>query len=327
MTPEGRREGALPFESAAEARRRAGGRPLLLDLFSGAGGAARGYKLAGFYVVGIDNRPQPRYAGDEYQQADALTFPLDGFDAIHASPPCQGYSRLRHLPWLKDRQWPLLIESVRERLEEVGIPWVIENVTNAPLSGIFLCGLMFGLPVYRHRLFESSEFLMALGHPRHEVVIGHGRMVSDRRKGTLNAGSSRGAWGNQTIVTVAGGQYRKADGERALGVDWMTKAELNDAIPPAYTSWIGSQLLRAIAQGRVNACPHPEPCARPDPHDLADCRCECGTPLSDHEPIAKPGPLSSWTAARANPRPGPPPTPAQTFVILPSRGGTCRYPR
>lgn len=221
-------------------------RPRLLDLFSGAGGAARGYQLAGFHVTGVDINPQPHYIGDEFYQGDAMTWPLDGFDAIHASPPCPGYSRLRHLPWLKGREWPLLIPEVRDRLMTTGVPWAIENVMDAPLDGVFLCGLMFGLPVYRHRRFESSVFMLAPAHPRHEIVIGHGRMVNDRRKGTLNAGSSTGAWGNQRIVTVAGGQFRKADGERALGVDWMTKPELADAIPPAYTEWIGHQLLASL---------------------------------------------------------------------------------
>lgn len=198
-------------------------RPRLLDLFCGAGGAARGYHRAGFDVVGVDINPQPRYPF-EFHQGDAMTFPLDGFDAIHASPPCPGYSRLRHLPWLKGREWPLLIPGTRDRVSASGVPWVIENVMDAPLDGPFLCGLMFGLPVYRHRRFESNAFMLAPGHPGHTVVIGHGRMVNDRRKGTLNAGSSAGAWGNQRIITVAGGQFSKADGERALGIDWMTKA-------------------------------------------------------------------------------------------------------
>lgn len=229
-------------------------RPRLLDLFCGAGGAAVGYHRAGFEVVGVDISPQPRYPF-EFIQADALEF-MDtngwvGFDAIHASPPCPGYSRLRHLPWLRGREWPLLIPEVRLRLTQTGMPWVVENVMDAPLDGVFLCGLMFGLPVYRHRLFESSEFVMAPGHPSHEIVIGRGRHVNDRRKGTLNSGSSRGAWGNQHIVTVAGGQFRKADGSAALGIDWMTKRELANAIPPAYTEWIGHQLLSVLARRAI----------------------------------------------------------------------------
>jgi DNA (cytosine-5)-methyltransferase 1 len=228
-------------------------RPRLLDLFSGAGGAAMGYSRAGFDVTGVDIKPMPRYPFT-FVQADALEYLAeygDEFDAIHASPPCQGYSRLRHLPWLKGRTWPLLIEPCRALLEQTGRDWVIENVLDAPLSGIVLCGLSFGLPLYRHRLFESSVMLMAPPHQRHEVVIGHGRMVNDRRKGTLNASSNRGAWGNQTIVTVAGGQFKKADGERALGIDWMTKDELAESIPPAYTEYIGAQLLAALAYSEV----------------------------------------------------------------------------
>jgi DNA (cytosine-5)-methyltransferase 1 len=130
--------------------------------------------------------------------------------------------------------------------------WVIENVERAPLKGIVLCGLSFGLPVYRHRLFESSFYLMAPSHSAHEVVIGHGRMLNDRKKGSLNSGSAKGAWGNQEIVTVAGGQFRKKDGERALGIDWMTKAELAEAIPPAYSEFIGRQAIGYIKENRTH---------------------------------------------------------------------------
>ncbi len=221
-------------------------KPRLLDLFCGAGGCAKGYQRAGFYVVGVDNKPQPRYCGDEFIQADAMTFPLEGFDVIHASPPCQGYSRLRHLPWLKDKVYPMLIGQVRERLVGSGARWVIENSNDAPLSGVFLCGTMFGLPVYRHRRFECSDLLMRPHHARHKEVIGHGRGINDRRKGSLNNGSAKGAWGNQNIVTVAGGQFRKSEGSRALRIDWMQKDELAQAIPPAYTEYIGKQLIERL---------------------------------------------------------------------------------
>lgn len=220
-------------------------KPRLLDLFCGAGGAAMGYHRAGFDVVGVDIKPQPRYPF-EFHQADALTFPLEGFDAIHASPPCQGYSRLRHLPWLKGRKWPLLIRPTQERLYQFGKPFVIENVEDSPLTGIRLCGLMFGLPLFRHRVFESNQCLLSPSHPFHEDVIGHGRMVNDRRKGSRNNSSAKGAWGKQKIITVAGGQFRKADGERAMGIDWMRKDELAESIPPAFTEFIGRQLLQVI---------------------------------------------------------------------------------
>jgi DNA (cytosine-5)-methyltransferase 1 len=224
----------------------------LLDLFCGAGGAAMGYHRAGFdEIVGVDIKPQPRYPFT-FVQADALEYVAAHgaeFDAIHASPPCQGYSALRCLPWLRDKEYPMLIEPCREALRVTGRPYVIENVERAPLlNGLTLCGRMFGLPVYRHRTFECSEILLSPGHIQHDEVIGAGRMLNDRRKGTLNSGSAKGAWGKQKIVTVAGGQCRKSEAERALGIDWMLKPELTQAIPPAYTEFIGRQLLGQLAQ-------------------------------------------------------------------------------
>lgn len=228
-------------------------KPVLYDTYCKAGGCTKGYQRAGFEVWGVDIEPQPRYCGDRFIQMDALAFiravlageyPMP--DAWHSSPPCQGYSRLRHLPWLKDRTWPLMIDETRELLQATGRPWIIENVEDAPLDGVVLCGRMFGIPTYRHRKFESSVLLLAPPHQKHDVVIGHGRMVNDRRKGTLNASSSRGAWGQQSVITVAAGQFKKADGELALGIDWMTKDELAQAIPPIYTEFLGSQLIRYV---------------------------------------------------------------------------------
>jgi DNA (cytosine-5)-methyltransferase 1 len=225
--------------------------PKALDLFCGAGGVAKGLQRAGFEVHGIDIEPQPRYCGDGFTQGDAMTFGtyewFRQFDFVWGSPPCQGYSRLRHLPWLKGKTWPLLIEPLRDRLRGMRIPYCIENVEFAPLNGFVLCGQNFGLPIYRHRKFETSfEPGLLPDHQPHRVVIGHGRIVNDRRKGSLNNGSAKGAWGNQQIVTVAGGQFKKADGEKALGIDWMTKAELAQAIPPAYSEFIGRRALEAI---------------------------------------------------------------------------------
>jgi len=137
---------------------------------------------------------------------------------------------------------------VRELLVRSGKTWIIENSNDAPLSGIFLCGTMFNLPVYRHRRFECSHLLMRPHHKRHAEIIGRGRGINDRRKGSFNNGSAKGAWGNQAIVTVAGGQFRKAEGERALGINWMSKAELAQAIPPAYTEWIGRRILATEPQ-------------------------------------------------------------------------------
>ena len=210
----------------------------LLDLFCGAGGAGEGYRRAGFDVTGVDIRPMPNNP-HTFIQADALAYVREHgheYDAIHASPPCQGYSRMRHLPWLKDKKYPLLIDPVRDLLTATGRPWVIENVEDAPLlNGITLCGTMFGLKVYRHRKFESSVLLLAPPHMKHREVIGAGRLLNDRAKPNENG------W-----VTHLG----KAPGQAgaALGIDWMTGKQLAQAIPPAYTEYIGKQLIQYLEQ-------------------------------------------------------------------------------
>jgi DNA (cytosine-5)-methyltransferase 1 len=213
-------------------------RPLLLDLFSGAGGAAVGYHRAGFDVVGVDHRPQPRYPF-EFCLADALEYLVNGgwkvFDAIHASPPCQAYTPLRALQ--QDKTYPDLVAPVRKLLVATGKPWVIENVPGSPLGyAIFLCGTMFGLRVYRHRRFEASFLMMQPEHPRHVVRAGAPGTKGGRgRKAHYLAGG---------FVTVTGniGSYA---GE-AMGIDWMTGAELSQAIPPAYTEFTGKQLRNAL---------------------------------------------------------------------------------
>src|SRR5215467_701837 len=137
-------------------------RPRLLDLFCGAGGAAMGYHRAGFDVVGVDIKPQPRYPFT-FIQADAMTFPLEGFDAIHASPPCQAY--IRSGMYDKSRH-PDLLPPVRCQLERSDVPWVIENVPGAPMRvDLKLCGCMFGLGVARQRWFETSWHAFDLRPP------------------------------------------------------------------------------------------------------------------------------------------------------------------
>ena len=227
--------------------------PRLLDLFCGAGGAAMGYHRAGFEVVGVDNRPQPNYPF-EFIQGDALNPPvrLWQFDAIHASPPCQGYSRLRHLPWLKDREYPLLIEPTRDMLKASGRTWVIENVEDAPLSrapslfgehGVLLCGQMFQLPgQYRHRGFESSVPLVQPAHPRHPFVMAPGGASLAKRYVGGVAGVT--AW--QKAGDVAGHFGNREQAERSMGIDWMTVDELRQAIPPVMTKFIGEQLMEYL---------------------------------------------------------------------------------
>ena len=198
-------------------------RPRLLDLFCGAGGAAMGYHRAGFDVTGVDNRPQPRYPF-EFVQADAMSFPLDGWDAIHASPPCQDYSRaMRHLT---RRVYPRLIEPMLARL--AGHVWVLENVLGAPIPhqttldgdyGVELCGTMFGLSIWRHRLFQAS---FPVSPPR---GCNHAVPPINRNRGKRPGGrSSTRAW------------------REGLGTTWMSTKETDESIPPAYTEYIGAQL-------------------------------------------------------------------------------------
>jgi DNA (cytosine-5)-methyltransferase 1 len=193
-------------------------KPKLLDLFCWAGGATRGYQLAGFYVTGVDINPQPHYIGDKFIQADALTYPLEGYDCYHASPPCQGYSIMKNLPWVKNKNHPLLIEPIIGLLESTKKPFVVENVAGAHLKAGWLCGKMFGLPFYRHRYFYSSFFWLQPGHPKHEMVILKGRMLG-----------------------------RRGDkGHESLNLIWMNQYEQSQAIPPAYTEFIGKYLMKVI---------------------------------------------------------------------------------
>jgi DNA (cytosine-5)-methyltransferase 1 len=203
----------------------------LLDLFCGAGGAAMGYHRAGFEVVGVDIKPQPHYPF-EFHLADALEFCAEHgaeCDVIHASPPCQGYSRMRHLVWLKDKEYPLLIPATRTALQATGKIWVIENVSDSPLQGAQLCGAALGFPIIRHRRFESNIMLLFPPCPGHPILI-HGYA-------TMSIRGKRGG-----IMGIAPGQ----DEHEAMGIDWMTKIEMRQAVPPAYTQFIGRQLIAAL---------------------------------------------------------------------------------
>lgn len=209
--------------------------PRLLDLFCGAGGCSAGYASAGFDVTGVDLNPQPNYP-HEFVQADAMTYPLDGFDVIHASPPCQAYSITKTIHGIDSHED--LLGATRRRLEESGSAWVIENVQGAPLArgSVMLCGLMFGLKVYRHRWFESNCTLFGIPpHPKHD-----GGTNSSRGYSSFAHGSK--------YITVAGHNFRREDAAEAMGIEWMTRPELAQAIPPAYTEWIGRQVLQSLAK-------------------------------------------------------------------------------
>jgi DNA (cytosine-5)-methyltransferase 1 len=215
------------------------GRPRLLDLFCGAGGAAVGYHRAGFDVVGVDIEPQPHYPFT-FIRADAMTFPLDGYDAIHASPPCQRYSVANNV-W--KREHPDLIGPTRDLLEASRLPWVIENVPGSPLrTTIELCGLSLGLGVKRHRWFESSVMLWApppcpKHHPGDWLLV-WGHTVQERGHVVR-----RGPTGNTTHRR----HTTTERGRRAMGIGWMNRDELSQAIPPAYTEYVGAQLLRHLS--------------------------------------------------------------------------------
>ncbi|MBA3724981.1 MAG: DNA cytosine methyltransferase [Armatimonadetes bacterium] len=218
--------------------------PRLLDLFCCAGGAGVGYNRAGFDVVGVDIKLQRNYPF-EFVQADALTLDADflaSFDAIHASPPCQSYSDLAKRNKNAD-DWPRLIEPVREMLEGTGLPYVIENVDGAPLiNPIVLCGTMFPeLRVIRHRLFEANFLIEAPPHKKHPKVH-----TFDRRKAHYGKTDE---WSDFVQVT-GGGNCSVAAAREAMGIDWMTKNELNEAIPPAYAEFVGKALLRHLSLGR-----------------------------------------------------------------------------
>ena len=213
-------------------------RPVLLDLFCCAGGAAEGYRRAGFDVVGVDIRWQFNYPF-EFIQADVMTLEpewIGSFDVVHASPPCQAYSDLAARTGNGDA-WPDLIGPVRKLLQDSGAPYVIENVDGAPLKDyIVLCGTMFdGLRVLRHRLFESNMPINPPGpckpHPLCHTL--------DKRKAHYGKTDE---WTDFVSVN-GGGNCSVCAARDAMGIDWMTKGELNEAIPPAYTQHLGNQIV------------------------------------------------------------------------------------
>jgi DNA (cytosine-5)-methyltransferase 1 len=214
-----------------------GRKPRLLDLFCCAGGAGTGYSRAGFDVVGVDIKPQPNYPFP-FIQTDALNLDpkfISTFDAIHASPPCQSYSDLAKRNGNADA-WPRLIDPIRDVLVDSGLPYIIENVEGAPLRNpIVLCGTMFkGLRVLRHRLFEANFPILTPKHGIHPKVH-----TFDKRKSHYGKTDDM----RDFVQVTGGGNCTIAAARDAMGISWMTKNELNEAIPPAYTEFIGKQLL------------------------------------------------------------------------------------
>ena len=216
----------------------------LLDLFCGAGGAGEGYRRAGFEVTGVDSQPQKRYKAGKFIQADALAYVAQYgwmYDAIHASPPCQTHSVITP----DKSKHEDLIPQTQFWLRTLGLPYVIENVPGAKKylrNPVMICGADLGLRVYRHRYFESNLMLMAMKHKPHKdntPRAGHG--ISS--KGFIS-------------VTSGGNCGGIAYARMAMGIDWMTAAELSQSIPPAYTEFIGRQLMTHLTNSmQIEAVP------------------------------------------------------------------------
>ena len=221
----------------------------LLDLFCGAGGCARGYQMAGFHVTGVDINPQPRYVGDAFVRADALEYlasaDLSGYDVIHASPPCHDHSnvsgRNRKAAGPKGTGW--MLTATLRQLQRLAMPYVVENVETADfpvdLYRVKLCGSSFGLNVRRHRWFASNVAMLTPPCAHHWQKPRFRSLDSRRPAGSL-----------ATVVGVHGHTNYAGEFElrcAAMDIDWMTPEELTQAIPPAYTAFIGEALMEHLA--------------------------------------------------------------------------------
>lgn len=209
-------------------------KPLALDLFCGAGGVSMGLYRAGFDVVGVDIQRQPHYPFP-FVRGDALKppFRLSDFDLIWASPPCQAYTMMQGLNTrAKKKDHPKLIEPTRAMLQASGVPYIIENVVGAPLiDPILLCGSMFGLRVRRHRLFECSFFALRLAC-RHTFNVAPIAVYGDHPQQP----------GDKTYRVNRARTL--AEGQEAMGIDWMPWKPLTQAIPPAFSEHLGRWALR-----------------------------------------------------------------------------------
>jgi DNA (cytosine-5)-methyltransferase 1 len=202
-------------------------KPRALDLFCGAGGASRGLADAGFEVYGVDIAKQPNYPF-WFKRGDAMEADLSGYDFIWASPPCQAFTLAQRI---QKNEHPDLIAPIRNRLIASGVPFVIENVPGAPLiNPIELCGSMFGLRTYRHRLFECSFPIAQPAHPAHEAKTT--KMGRKPKPGEF--------------LHVVGNFSGVKEAKEAMGIDWMVRNEMSEAIPPAYSRYIAQQFLTHV---------------------------------------------------------------------------------
>jgi DNA (cytosine-5)-methyltransferase 1 len=255
-------------------------RPRLLDLFCGAGGSAMGYHRAGFDVVGVDIKPQPHFPF-EFIQADweeplaylPRLWEREGIPyAIHASPPCQRYSTMT-AKWGRQEQHPDLVAPVREALQEIEVPFVIENVEGAPLlNPVMLCGSMFNLAAELHYSCDCGyQFPVELGKYGCPNCLGERQSKLCYKYQLRRHRLFETSWGilfppatcchQGAALPVYGhaGGSSKRDGlkftgvsawREGMGIDWMTQGELAESIPPAYTEYIGKYLLQAVQDGK-----------------------------------------------------------------------------
>lgn len=205
----------------------------LLDLFCCGGGAGKGYHDAGFEVTGIDINPQPKYPF-EFIQADAIEYLINNhhkFDVIHASPPCQNNTKSTKVHKAAGKVYECFIERVRNELIKIGKPFVIENTMDAPLiEPVTLCGSMFGLKTYRHRLFESNFKINVPVHPVH--------VAKNTKMGRKPVDGE--------FIQVVGHFSGVKFAQKAMGIDWLGQKELAQAIPPAYSEFIGKQIIKSM---------------------------------------------------------------------------------
>jgi DNA (cytosine-5)-methyltransferase 1 len=229
-------------------------RPLALDLFCGAGGASTGLHRAGFDVVGVDIRPQPRYPF-QFIRGDALRPPVDlaQFDFVWASPPCERYTRM----WLgRDHmreRYPDLIDQARRLLASSGAPFAIENVPGAPLRpDLVLTGAMFDLPIIRDRVFEIEGFPVPFAlAPQHAGTVSNGDLACVVGQGANNAHNRRKRGEKRSWLALPADLRRRlldrnciAGWRQAMDIQWMTRNEIRKAVPPAYSEFIGRAALR-----------------------------------------------------------------------------------
>lgn len=248
----------------------------ILDLFCGGGGSAKGYHDAGFEVIGVDIEPQPHYPY-RFHEIDALDlmmemlrdravcgFLLEDLDAIHASPPCQRWAQATLSQRQAGREYPDLITPLRPLLEATGLPWVLENVPQAPIRGdVRLCGCMFGLEIPEGQLLRERWFETSWGPP--ETGTAGSVTYHDHHAPSISiAGHGTPSWQRKLTGHVPLAKWRQV-----MGISWMNRAELTEAIPPAYTRFVGT-LLREVLSEQDPA----HRAARGNPADLGERQAE-----------------------------------------------------